>query len=372
MGDRQRGQREVLKIAVILGTRPEIIKMSQVIRELKRRGLDYFVLHTGQRARGGKAEESEFGIKLIGRDRSAAGSIGDSEDISQEDVTFVIPTLNESEAIGKVLDELKREGYTNILVVDGYSHDGTLEIAGEKGVVVVLQHGKGKTGALKMAMERVRTPYILVMDGDYTYDPMDVKRLLNHGSRYAHVIGVRDRTNIRLLHRFGNWVITGTFNILMGVGLSDVCSGMYLLKTEVARELDLKSKGFAAEIEIAAQTATEYSITEVPIGYRRRIGKRKLSTWRHGFGILFSIIGLAGRYNPVLLFSAVSALSIIPAVTMLAWVVFRQLTAGVWHSGWALLGVMLLLFASQSLAVATLSILLKRMEKRIVQRLERK
>jgi UDP-N-acetylglucosamine 2-epimerase (non-hydrolysing) len=37
-----------LKIAVILGTRPEIIKMSPVIRELEKRGLDYFILHTGQ------------------------------------------------------------------------------------------------------------------------------------------------------------------------------------------------------------------------------------------------------------------------------------------------------------------------------------
>jgi UDP-N-acetylglucosamine 2-epimerase (non-hydrolysing) len=37
-----------LKIAVILGTRPEMIKMSPVIRELEKRGLDYFILHTGQ------------------------------------------------------------------------------------------------------------------------------------------------------------------------------------------------------------------------------------------------------------------------------------------------------------------------------------
>jgi len=37
-----------MKIAVVLGTRPEIIKMSPVIRECERRGLDYFVLHTGQ------------------------------------------------------------------------------------------------------------------------------------------------------------------------------------------------------------------------------------------------------------------------------------------------------------------------------------
>jgi UDP-N-acetylglucosamine 2-epimerase (non-hydrolysing) len=38
----------VVKIAVILGTRPEIIKMSPVIRELERRQADYFILHTGQ------------------------------------------------------------------------------------------------------------------------------------------------------------------------------------------------------------------------------------------------------------------------------------------------------------------------------------
>ncbi len=37
-----------MKIAVILGTRPEIIKMSPVIKELERRGAEYFVLHTGQ------------------------------------------------------------------------------------------------------------------------------------------------------------------------------------------------------------------------------------------------------------------------------------------------------------------------------------
>ena len=36
------------RIAIVLGTRPEIIKMSPIIRECEKRGLDYFVLHTGQ------------------------------------------------------------------------------------------------------------------------------------------------------------------------------------------------------------------------------------------------------------------------------------------------------------------------------------
>ena len=37
-----------MTIAIILGTRPEIIKMAPIIRECERRALDYFVLHTGQ------------------------------------------------------------------------------------------------------------------------------------------------------------------------------------------------------------------------------------------------------------------------------------------------------------------------------------
>lgn len=37
-----------MRIAIILGTRPEIIKLSPIIRECQRRSLDYFVLHTGQ------------------------------------------------------------------------------------------------------------------------------------------------------------------------------------------------------------------------------------------------------------------------------------------------------------------------------------
>jgi len=37
-----------MKISIVLGTRPEIIKMSPVIRECEKQGLDYFILHTGQ------------------------------------------------------------------------------------------------------------------------------------------------------------------------------------------------------------------------------------------------------------------------------------------------------------------------------------
>jgi dolichol-phosphate mannosyltransferase len=292
--------------------------------------------------------------------------------ISKNELTIVVPVKNEALAIGPVIDELLQEGYSNILIVDGYSADNTLQMIQDKrdiAITVLQQHGKGKTGAIKTAIENVTTPYMLILDGDYTYPAKDIERLTVHCINYAQVIGVRDRKNIGYIHRFGNWLITKSFNLLMGTHLSDICSGMYLLRTDVARNLELGSKNFATEVEIAAQTVADYTVTEVPIGYRPRIGKAKLS-WRNGFSILSAVIGLARKYNPLLLFSAFSMLSIIPAIIILCWVVIRQLAFGIWHSGWALLGVMLLLFASQALAVASTVLLLKRTEKRIIHRIE--
>ncbi|MEM0496456.1 MAG: glycosyltransferase, partial [Candidatus Nitrosocaldus sp.] len=67
-------------------------------------------------------------------------------------VTVVIPTLNEEQGIAKVIEELHSLGITNILVVDGYSSDRTVDVARSLGARVIYQHGKGKTGALKAAV----------------------------------------------------------------------------------------------------------------------------------------------------------------------------------------------------------------------------
>ncbi|HSV49901.1 MAG TPA: glycosyltransferase [Candidatus Acidoferrales bacterium] len=96
--------------------------------------------------------------------------------ISKDQLTIVIPVKDEELAISSVIDELLLEGFDNILVVDGYSKDKTLQILKEKkSVRVISQHGKGKTGAVKTAIENVTTPYLLVIDGDYTYQAKDIQ-----------------------------------------------------------------------------------------------------------------------------------------------------------------------------------------------------
>ncbi|MCD6349139.1 MAG: glycosyltransferase [Candidatus Korarchaeota archaeon] len=288
--------------------------------------------------------------------------------IPKEDITIVLPTLNEEKAIGKVIDELLSEGYTNILVIDGYSTDRTVEIARSKGVKVIYQRGKGKAGAIKTAIEMVETPYMLVMDADYTYDPRDIEKLLRH-AEYDEVIGLRkDRGNIPLLHRIGNKIISSTLSLLIGQRVSDPCSGMYLLKTESARKLEILSEGFDVEAEIVGEMLTQGKVTEVPISYRKREGENKLRSWRDGMRIMLTVFKVAWLYNPVLFLSAIGSILAIPGIVILVWQLYIRYMYGAerWSFGWAWLGLILLVIGLQSFTIATISLLLKRLERRIL------
>ncbi|MEM0345765.1 MAG: glycosyltransferase family 2 protein [Thermofilaceae archaeon] len=297
------------------------------------------------------------------------------EGAPDELVTIVIPTLNEEEAIGPVIDELKGFGWNNILVVDGNSDDATRTIAASKGAKVVVQEGRGKADAIKTAVKHVATPYVVIMDGDYTYPAKHIAELLEKavGEGLDEVIGARrrGREHIPLVNRFGNWVITKAFNLLFATHLSDVCSGMYLVRTDVLREVRFEAKGFSVEVEIAAHVAsTTRRIDEIPIEYRRRIGRPKLGK-RHGFTIMLDALKLALRYNPVFLLFSASSLILVPSLTLAAWVGYRWLLLGVKHYVWGIIAIVGVGVGFISLLLAIMALYLKRLELRILERLQR-
>jgi len=288
------------------------------------------------------------------------------------DLTVVIPTLNEAEAIGRVLDEVMAVGVPreNILVVDGGSTDGTVEIARSKGVRVIWQEGRGKTDAIKTASKHISTPYTLLMDGDYTYPAKHIPELYRKiREGYTLVIGRRlfNPHTQPLVYRIGNKLLTTLFNLLFGTRLHDVLSGMYILRTEVLRELMYETRGFGIESEIAAHVASTIgSIAEVPIEYRRRLGEKKLST-RHGLQILREIIRLTWRYNPTFFIFTIGALLLIPGLSLGAYVAYHYLFTGIKYYVKGLIAIILTLAGSQSLLLAILSLYIKRMEFRIIR-----
>jgi glycosyltransferase involved in cell wall biosynthesis len=300
-------------------------------------------------------------------------STSDEQSIAElrDQVTVVIPTLNEEAAIGRLIGEVISCGYKRVLVVDGYSKDKTREIASGMGARVVLQAGGGKAGAVLTSIDLVDTPYFLLMDGDYSYDPVSIDRFLPLMNNYDHIIGCRSLNNshISRSHQLGNRILTLAFNVLFGSNIPDICSGMYMLRTKTAKQLFVDKPGFVVDQEIAAQTIIDGRVTYVPINYRERLGEPKAPTWRQGFRALYTILSLSRSYNPLMLFSALVGLTIVPSLVILAYTAILNYVYSDFHLGLALLGVALLLFGSQGMIVATLSLQFRLLERRVLQRL---
>jgi hypothetical protein len=172
-----------------------------------------------------------------------------------------------------------------------------------------------------------------------------------------------------VLHKLGNKIITKTFNALMGTSLSDLCSGMYVLRTESAKDIDLSSTGFEVEAEIAAQIASSGRITEVPINYRQRIGTQKLSTWKHGFKILNSILKLAMTYRPTFFYSVIAIIASLLGIGILASTVIEWSLTNALPVSRLLIGISILLIAILFAGLHQQVQMLRRMESKIIQRL---
>src|SRR5579862_9757841 len=94
-------------------------------------------------------------------------------------ISVIIPTLNEAEAIGKVIGDLPRETVTEVLVVDGGSTDSTRERATQLGARVLLEARRGYGRACLTGLENVSAPDIVVfLDGDYSDRPAELSRLV--------------------------------------------------------------------------------------------------------------------------------------------------------------------------------------------------
>ena len=97
-----------MKISIVLGTRPEIIKMSPVTRELENQGLEYFVLHTGQHYSYNmdraffdqlKLPEPKYNLK------AGSGIHADQEKTGRKDAGYILNSARKYEVkLGKVMD----------------------------------------------------------------------------------------------------------------------------------------------------------------------------------------------------------------------------------------------------------------------------
>jgi len=223
---------------------------------------------------------------------------------SLDPIAVVIPALNEEKGIGVVIKNLKSSltpyRYM-IVVVDGYSKDRTVEIAKQNGAFVIFQNKQGYGDALhtgfRYAKDKLNAKIIIMMDADGTYDPSDCFKLVQPilKGKADLVVGKRiiDNETMPILNRFGNSVISWLVCRLLGLHLKDTQSGMYAFHSDLVDYINLITTGWAFNTEIL-HTAKEASFTirEVPISYKIRIGNPKLIIFKGAFANLMAILRL--------------------------------------------------------------------------------
>jgi dolichol-phosphate mannosyltransferase len=216
-------------------------------------------------------------------------------------VLVLIAALNEEEGIGQTLIELKKTlDKPALLVVDGNSTDRTVEIARVMGAEVLVQRGRGKGNAIGQAIMHVNggVKYVAFIDADFTYPSgylPEMVKILEENLSVGMVCGNRfgDELNLGRLHNIlylGNRLLAFTHNLLNGVELKDPLTGLRVVRWEVLRGWKPKSRGFDIEVELNHQVERKgYTIVEMPIEYRPRLGDKKLRL-RHGLTILKRIV----------------------------------------------------------------------------------
>jgi len=217
---------------------------------------------------------------------------------------LLIPALNERESIGQVLAQVPVGLFSQIIVVDNGSEDGTANVARAAGAQVVQEPRRGYGQACLAGLAHVRpgTSAVAFIDGDLSDDPADLRPLVHLveaggwdlaiGSR---VLGHPEPRSLAPWQRFGNWLSTRLIRWLWGVSFTDL-GPLRAIRLDALRQLALTDRSFGWNVEMQAKAARQgLKVKELPVNYRRRPhGKSKISgtlvgSLAAGYKILWTI-----------------------------------------------------------------------------------
>lgn len=220
-------------------------------------------------------------------------------------VVAIIPALNEEEAIGQVVAAIPHDLVAETIVVDNASTDRTAAVARAAGATVITQPERGYGAACHAGLLASGGADVLVfMDGDRSDVPQEMQRLLRPilqdqadvviGSRLS---GRRERGAMPPHAVFGNWLAGKIVRVLYGVRISDLGS-FRAIRRMALLDLGMQQRTFGWPVEMIAKSARRgYRIVEVPVSYRRRIGRSKVAgTVKGSMLAAYYIIATAFRY----------------------------------------------------------------------------
>ena len=224
---------------------------------------------------------------------------------------LLVPCFNEECAVAKVVADFRAAlPEAAIYVYDNNSTDRTVEVARQADDVVRREAYQGKGDVVRRMLNDVEADIYELVDGDATYDalcaPGMIAKLIDE--RLDMVVATRidrDQAAYRPGHRAGNW--TSFVTHMFGRAFTDILSGYRVFSRRFVKSLPVLSGGFEIERKLTVHALE----LELPVGkmatpyYPRPSGSAsKLSTWKDGFRILWTVFKLYRAARPLSLFRA--------------------------------------------------------------------
>ncbi|MBK9962504.1 MAG: glycosyltransferase family 2 protein [Saprospiraceae bacterium] len=226
-------------------------------------------------------------------------------------IDVITPALNEEQAIASVIKDVPSNLVRYFIVCDNGSKDRTVEIARSLGAVVVSEPERGYGAACLKGIEFLNNlpleeqPDIVVfIDADYSDYPEEIPELIRPilenkaelviGSR---VLGNAERGSLNFVQRFGNALATLLIRCIYGYQFTDL-GPFRAIKFKTLQELGMKDRNYGWTVEMQIRVAKlKIRATEVPVNYKNRIGKSKVSgtvkgSILAGYKIIYTIFKL--------------------------------------------------------------------------------
>lgn len=219
-------------------------------------------------------------------------------------VVVIIPAVDEEEAIGRVVRDIPAF-VSEVIVVDNGSRDGTAAVARAAGARVVVEPRRGYGQACLTGIAAAGQADVLAfLDGDYSDYPeqlADVVAPLLSGEADL-VIGSRRRgrraPGAQPWHAvMGTRLCVALMNLLIGTAATDL--GPFRAITAAAlRRLDMRDRGLGWTVEMQVKARRRgLRVREVPVDYRPRLGRSKISgTLSGSLRAGTRILGTIARY----------------------------------------------------------------------------